>query len=68
MQQKARIEMDFFEQWFHISPDGGNGSLEALYIIAIVAVILAILFRRRLGDLFARYAQHPGRRGDGNRP
>ena len=31
--------MDFIEQWFGISPDGGNGSLEALWIGAIVVVV-----------------------------
>ena len=28
--------MDFIEQWFGLSPDGGDGSLEALWIVAIV--------------------------------
>jgi hypothetical protein len=59
--------MDFIEQWFHVSPDGGNGSLEVLYIVAIVAVILMILFRRRVGDLIGRYARRPGTREDGDR-
>jgi hypothetical protein len=40
--------MDFIEQWFGISPDGGDGSLEALWIAAIGVVAVAILFRRRI--------------------
>ena len=31
--------MDFIERWFGISPDGGDGSLEALYLLAIVVVL-----------------------------
>ena len=30
--------MDFIEQWFEISPDNGNGSLEFLYIVAVSAI------------------------------
>jgi hypothetical protein len=41
--------MDFIEQWFGISPDGGDGSLEVLWIVGIVAVVVAVAFRRRIG-------------------
>ena len=40
--------MDFIEQWFGISPDGGDGSLEALWTGAVVVVVLAILFHKRI--------------------
>ncbi len=40
--------MDFIEQWFGVSPDGGDGSLEVLWIAAIVIAALAVFFRRRL--------------------
>lgn len=40
--------MDFIESWFGISPDGGDGSLEALYLVALLAVIAAIVLRRQL--------------------
>jgi hypothetical protein len=40
--------MDFIERLFGISPDGGDGSLEALYLVAVIAVIAAVVFRRRL--------------------
>ena len=38
--------MDFIEQWFGVSPDGGDGSLEILWIVGIVAVVAAIILRR----------------------
>ena len=40
--------MDFIEQLFGISPDGGDGSLEMLWVAAIVFAVLAIAFRRRI--------------------
>ena len=40
--------MDFIEQWFGLSPDGGDGLLEALYLVALVALITALVFRRQL--------------------
>ena len=40
--------MDFFEKWFGVSPDGGDGSLEALWIVVIVVAVVAIAFRRRI--------------------
>jgi hypothetical protein len=42
--------MDFIEQIFGVSPDGGSGSLELLYVASIVvAAVFAIyaLYRRR---------------------
>jgi len=42
--------MDFIEKIFGISPDGGSGSLELLYVASVVvAVALAMhtLYRRR---------------------
>ena len=32
--------MDFIERWFGISPDGGSGLLEALYVFAVVNTIM----------------------------
>ena len=34
--------MDFFERWFGISPDGGNGSLEMLYMLAASLILVAL--------------------------
>jgi hypothetical protein len=45
--------MDFIEQWFGISPDGGDGSLEVLWIVGIVAVIAAVACRRRISGWLA---------------
>jgi hypothetical protein len=46
--------MDFIERWFGISPDGGDGSLEALYLFVFVAVLAAMAFRGRLVGLLRR--------------
>ena len=40
--------MDFIEQLFGVSPDGGDGSTEILYILAVAAVIAAVALRRRV--------------------
>jgi hypothetical protein len=40
--------MDFFEKWFGVSPDGGDGSLEVLWIVVIVVAVVAFAFRRRI--------------------
>jgi hypothetical protein len=40
--------MDFIERIFGVSPDGGNGSLELLYVlIVVVAAALIVLTRFR---------------------
>ena len=49
--------MDFIEQWFGFSPDGGNGSLEVLWVVAIVAAVSAVFFRRRIMNWVASRAQ-----------
>ena len=44
--------MDWIEQLFGISPDGGDGSFEALIlaiIVAVAVVSLARVVRRRVG-------------------
>ena len=41
--------MDFFERWFGVSPDGGDGSLEVLWIGVIMAALVAFVFRRKIG-------------------
>jgi hypothetical protein len=40
--------MDLIERLFGISPDGADGSLEALCLVAFIAVIAAVVFRRGL--------------------
>lgn len=39
--------MDFIEKLFGISPDGGDGTLEVLWLVAVVAVGAAYVWRRR---------------------
>ena len=43
--------MDFIEQWFGVSPDGGSGALEMLYLIAVVVIAGGFLFRKHLREL-----------------
>jgi MYXO-CTERM domain-containing protein len=38
--------MDFIERLFGISPDGGDGSTELLYLAAVAAIVLAFAWRR----------------------
>jgi len=44
--------MDFIERIFGISPDGGDGTTEALYLIVIVALGVAWLTRNRIRSFF----------------
>jgi hypothetical protein len=46
--------MDFIEKWFGVSPDGGDGSLEMLYVGVVVVIGLAIVFRSRIRRLLGR--------------
>jgi hypothetical protein len=40
--------MDFIERWFNVSPDGGSGILEAVWLSVIVVVAIALLTLRRV--------------------
>jgi hypothetical protein len=40
--------MDFIEKWFGLAPDNGDGSTEVLWLVAVVALAVAIFFRRRI--------------------
>ena len=40
--------MDFVERYLHISPDGGSGATEAIYIAVVVLIALAPVLRREL--------------------
>jgi hypothetical protein len=51
---RRRLPVDFIETLFGISPDGGDGSLEALWIGAIVVAALAIFFRKRIMAALSR--------------
>ena len=47
--------MNWFETFFHISPDGGSGATELLYGIAIAAALAAALFRRHIVGAFRSF-------------
>jgi hypothetical protein len=53
--QREGCPMDFIEQWFGVSPDGGDGSTEALYILAVVVVIALFVARRQIAKAFGRW-------------
>jgi hypothetical protein len=38
--------MDFIERLFGISPDGGNGALEALFLLALVVAGIAVFLKQ----------------------
>jgi len=62
--------MDFIERLLHISPDGGNGSLEFLIVTTVVVVILiAVVAARRHHFLrmFLEYLEQLGKREGGDR-
>jgi hypothetical protein len=39
--------MDFIERIFGVSPDGGDGSIEAIILLAITVVLAMMAWRRR---------------------
>jgi hypothetical protein len=40
--------MDFIEQWFGVSPDNGDGSLELFWVVAIALAMVAVALHRRI--------------------
>jgi hypothetical protein len=38
--------MDFIERLFGVSPDGGDGSTELIYLAAIVIIVAALAYAR----------------------
>jgi hypothetical protein len=51
--------VDFLERWFHVSPDGGNGTLECLIVGmgALVVSALVIALRRHVAAAFWSYVE-----------
>ena len=39
--------MDWIEQWFNVSPDHGDGSLEMLVFVTLISVALCLLVSTR---------------------
>jgi len=56
--------MDFIEQWFGISPDGGDGSLETLWVAAILVAMAAIACRRPIARWLRVARSRSGYEGD----
>ena len=58
--------MDFIEELFGLSPDGGNGATEALILIGIVLAVFAVgLALRRpllhsITEFFGRFRKRKG--------
>jgi hypothetical protein len=40
--------MDWIERLFGVSPDGGNGMLEAVYVGIVVLGVAAVVLRHRI--------------------
>jgi len=38
--------MDFIERLFGVSPDGGSGVTEAIWLVTILAIALVVVLRR----------------------
>ena len=47
--------MDFIERWFGFSPDGGDGSTEILYIMAVAVVLALLVGWRHLPKFLGRW-------------
>jgi hypothetical protein len=47
--------MDFIERWFGLSPDGGDGSTEALYLGAAIVILAVILARRHIRAMLDKW-------------
>lgn len=62
--------MDFIERLLHISPDGGNGSLEFMFVAAIILAfitVVAIQLRDHFLRNFIDYLEQLGKRGGSDR-
>lgn len=46
--------MDFIERIFGLSPDGGDGSTEAMYIAVALAIVLLVVARPMLRRMVAK--------------
>jgi hypothetical protein len=51
-QKKEILLMDFIERIVHVSPDGGSGATEILFLLVpVLLAILMIVWRRRMRSL-----------------
>lgn len=56
--------MDFIERWLHVSPDGGSGALEALFVVGLPILIVLAFRRSYFLSLLKWYADRLRRRED----
>ena len=47
--------MDFIERWFGLSPDGGDGSMEVLYLGVAVVILAIFLWRGRIRAMLQKW-------------
>jgi hypothetical protein len=62
--------MDFIERLLHISPDGGNGSLEFMFVAAILLAFIAavaVQLRDHFPRNFIKYLEQLGKREGSDR-
>lgn len=52
--------MDFIERWLHISPDGGSGAFEMLFVVGLPMLVVLVLRRGYFFSLLRRFANRPG--------
>jgi hypothetical protein len=51
------VAMDFIERWFSVSPDGGDGSLEAALSAVTLGIVLAVVLRHQLWAFLRRMSR-----------
>ena len=47
--------MDFIEKFFGVSPDGGDGSTELMYIAITVVVVAVVFWRLKIKGSIANF-------------
>jgi hypothetical protein len=51
---QEEVIMDFIERLLGISPDGGDGSTELMYLTVLAFVVVAFVWRNGIRDLINR--------------
>jgi len=51
--------MDFIERWFGVFPDGGNGSLEAMWLLTAIAALFVVGVCRRARHRLPALSRRP---------
>jgi hypothetical protein len=48
------LSMDWIERVLHISPDGGDGTLELLIAIGVVGIAMLVALRKRIASVWRK--------------